>query len=119
MLGFPYIFRGALDCGATEINEPMKLAAVRAIAALAKEPVPSVVNAARPHGACCRYCPLQTLPAYGLTSVLPQKCGAVTQEMVMSMAPNPIVFALANPDPEIAYDVAVASRSGPQPERRW
>ncbi len=46
VLGFPYIFRGALDCGATEINEPMKLAAVRAIAALTKEPVPSVVNAA-------------------------------------------------------------------------
>lgn len=34
----------------------------------------------------------------------------VTVEMVRSMAPNPIVFALANPDPEIAYDVAVASR---------
>lgn len=46
VLGFPYIFRGALDSGATAINEPMKLAAVRAIAALAKEPVPSVVNAA-------------------------------------------------------------------------
>jgi malate dehydrogenase (oxaloacetate-decarboxylating)(NADP+) len=46
VLGFPYIFRGALDCGATEINEPMKLAAVHAIAELAKEPVPSVVNAA-------------------------------------------------------------------------
>ncbi len=46
VLGFPYIFRGALDCGATEINEAMKLAAVRAIAALAHEPVPSVVNTA-------------------------------------------------------------------------
>ena len=46
VLGFPYIFRGALDSGATAINEPMKLAAVHAIAALAKEPVPSVVNAA-------------------------------------------------------------------------
>ena len=46
VLGFPYIFRGALDCGATAINEEMKHAAVRAIAALAKEPVPSVVNAA-------------------------------------------------------------------------
>lgn len=46
VLGFPYIFRGALDCGATEINEAMKLGAVRAIAALAKEPVPTVVNAA-------------------------------------------------------------------------
>ena len=46
VLGFPYIFRGALDCGATAINEEMKHAAVKAIAALAKEPVPSVVNAA-------------------------------------------------------------------------
>ena len=46
VLGFPYIFRGALDVRATAINEEMKLAAVRAIAALAKEPVPSVVNAA-------------------------------------------------------------------------
>lgn len=46
VLGFPYIFRGALDCGASIINEEMKLAAVRAIAELAKEPVPPVVNAA-------------------------------------------------------------------------
>ena len=46
VLGFPYIFRGALDCGATTINEEMKLAAVRAIAKLAKEPVPTVVRAA-------------------------------------------------------------------------
>lgn len=46
VLGFPYIFRGALDCGATQINETMKLAAVHAIADLAKEPVPSVVNSA-------------------------------------------------------------------------
>lgn len=46
VLGFPYIFRGALDCGATEINEAMKLGAVRAIANLAKLPVPTVVNAA-------------------------------------------------------------------------
>lgn len=46
VLGFPYIFRGALDSGATVINEEMKLAAVRAIADLAKLPVPSVVNAA-------------------------------------------------------------------------
>ncbi|MCM1020815.1 MAG: NADP-dependent malic enzyme [Muribaculum sp.] len=46
VLGFPYIFRGALDCGATQINESMKLAAVHAIANLAKQPVPSVVNSA-------------------------------------------------------------------------
>ncbi len=46
VLGFPYIFRGALDCGATEINETMKIYAVRAIAEIAKLPVPQVVNAA-------------------------------------------------------------------------
>jgi malate dehydrogenase (oxaloacetate-decarboxylating)(NADP+) len=46
VLGFPFIFRGALDVQATEINEPMKLAAVKALAALAKEPVPEVVNMA-------------------------------------------------------------------------
>ncbi|MDR0927168.1 MAG: NADP-dependent malic enzyme [Ignavibacteria bacterium] len=46
VLGFPYIFRGALDVRATSINEEMKLAAVKAIASLAKEPVPDAVNAA-------------------------------------------------------------------------
>ena len=46
VLGFPYIFRGALDVRAKAINEEMKLAAVQAIAQLAKEPVPDVVNAA-------------------------------------------------------------------------
>ena len=46
VLGFPYIFRCALDTHAKAINEEMKLAAVYAIAGLAKEPVPDVVNAA-------------------------------------------------------------------------
>ncbi|MDR1356410.1 MAG: NADP-dependent malic enzyme [Tannerellaceae bacterium] len=46
VLGFPYIFRGALDTHARAINEEMKLAAVKAIAELAKEPVPDIVNAA-------------------------------------------------------------------------
>ncbi|HEV7350802.1 NADP-dependent malic enzyme [Telluribacter sp.] len=46
VLGFPYIFRGALDVRATEINEDMKLAAVKALAQLAKEPVPEIVNKA-------------------------------------------------------------------------
>ncbi len=44
VIGFPYIFRGALDTAASAINEEMKLAAVRAIADLAKKPVPDVVN---------------------------------------------------------------------------
>ena len=46
VLGFPYIFRGALDVRATKINEAMKMAAVRALAALAKEHVPEQVNIA-------------------------------------------------------------------------
>ncbi|MET6998590.1 NADP-dependent malic enzyme [Chitinophaga defluvii] len=46
VLGFPYIFRGALDVRATQINEAMKLAAVRALADLAKSSVPDIVNMA-------------------------------------------------------------------------
>ncbi|PWA10158.1 NADP-dependent malic enzyme [Flavobacterium laiguense] len=46
VLGFPYIFRGALDVRATKINEAMKMAAVHALAALAKESVPEQVNIA-------------------------------------------------------------------------
>ncbi len=46
VLGFPYIFRGALDVRATAINEEMKIAAVRAIAELAKKSVPEAVNMA-------------------------------------------------------------------------
>ncbi len=46
VLGFPYIFRGALDVRATQINEAMKLAAVKALADLAKTPVPDMVNMA-------------------------------------------------------------------------
>jgi malate dehydrogenase (oxaloacetate-decarboxylating)(NADP+) len=46
VLGFPYIFRGALDVRATKINEEMKMAAVRALAELAKMPVPEQVNIA-------------------------------------------------------------------------
>jgi malate dehydrogenase (oxaloacetate-decarboxylating)(NADP+) len=46
VLGFPYIFRGALDVRATTINEAMKLAAVKALAELTKTPVPDIVNLA-------------------------------------------------------------------------
>src|SRR4051794_12260796 len=46
VLGFPYIFRGALDCRATGVSEAMKLAAARALAALTREPVPDSVTMA-------------------------------------------------------------------------
>lgn len=48
VLGFPYMFRGAIDCRATTINEPMKIAAATAIAALAHDPVPE--DLARAYG---------------------------------------------------------------------
>ena len=51
VLGFPFIFRGALDCRATTINEEMKLAAARALAELAKEDVPDSRPARVRHGA--------------------------------------------------------------------
>lgn len=46
VIGFPYIFRGALDTAASAINEEMKMAAARAIAELARRPVPDIVNRA-------------------------------------------------------------------------
>jgi malate dehydrogenase (oxaloacetate-decarboxylating)(NADP+) len=46
VLGFPYIFRGALDVRASSINEPMKLAAVKALAEMTRNPVPDIVNMA-------------------------------------------------------------------------
>jgi malate dehydrogenase (oxaloacetate-decarboxylating)(NADP+) len=61
VLCFPYIFRGALDCGATTINEEMKLAAVRAIAALAREEVSDV--AARAYSG--------ETPVFGPTYLIP------------------------------------------------
>ncbi len=54
VLGFPYIFRGALDVRATTINEEMKIAAANAIAELAREDVPDEVNAAY-HGVQLHY----------------------------------------------------------------
>ena len=54
VLGFPYIFRGALDVRATSINEEMKIAAANAIAELAREDVPDEVNAAY-HGVQLHY----------------------------------------------------------------
>jgi malate dehydrogenase (oxaloacetate-decarboxylating)(NADP+) len=60
--GFPYIFRGALDVGATEINEAMKIAAAKSLAALAKEPVPAEV---------CKMYDVESLE-YGLDYIIPK-----------------------------------------------
>ena len=61
VLGFPYIFRGALDVRAGSINEAMKLAAVKALAELAKEPVPDIVNVAY-NNISLRYGPTYIIP---------------------------------------------------------
>ena len=61
VLGFPYIFRGALDVRASKINDSMKLAAVRAIAAIAKESVPEDVNLAY-HGKNLSFGPDYIIP---------------------------------------------------------
>ena len=61
VLGFPYIFRGALDVRATTINDAMKIAAAYAIAALAREDVPDEVSAAY-RGRRLRYGPNYLIP---------------------------------------------------------
>ena len=61
VLGFPYIFRGALDVRATRINQQMKVAAARALAALAREDVPGEVGAA--YGRSLAYGPDYIIPA--------------------------------------------------------
>ncbi len=83
--GFPYIFRGALDTRASSINEDMKLAAARAIAALAKEPVPDYV---------CRAYGVKGF-TYGLDYIIPKPldlrlmeyvAGAVAESAMQSKA---------------------------------
>ncbi len=74
VLGFPYIFRGALDVRAKEINEAMKLAAVRALAELTKKPVPDIVNLAYN----------ETNLAFGRTYIIPKP---VDPRLLTTVAP--------------------------------
>ncbi len=74
VLGFPYIFRGALDVRSSEINEEMKLAAVKALAELAKKPVPDIVNMAYD----------ETNLTFGRTYIIPKP---VDPRLLVSVAP--------------------------------
>ncbi|MBK6951464.1 MAG: NADP-dependent malic enzyme [Crocinitomicaceae bacterium] len=74
VLGFPFIFRGALDVRATCINEEMKLAAVKAIAELAKEPVPEEVTEAYGGKSI----------SFGVESIIPKP---LDQRLLTSVAP--------------------------------
>jgi len=83
VLGFPYIFRGALDVRATEINESMKVAAVRAIAAIAKESVPEDVNLAY-HGKNLSFGPDYIIPKPNDPRLITRISAAVAKAAIKS-----------------------------------
>jgi len=106
VLGFPYIFRGALDVRATTINEAMKIAAAEAIAALAREDVPDEVAAAY-RGARPAYGPEYIIPSPFDPRLISKVSAAVAKAaMDTGVAKKPI------PDLE-AYEYALASRLDP------
>ncbi|MBT5392177.1 MAG: NADP-dependent malic enzyme [Euryarchaeota archaeon] len=81
VLGFPYIFRGALDVRARDITQGMKMAATRALALLAKEPVPDYISAAY-DGATMQYGPEYIIPKPFDRRVLIWEASAVAQAAV-------------------------------------
>jgi len=78
VLGFPYIFRGALDCDASEINEAMKLAAARAVAAIAHEPATEALKQLYPDKSLT-FGPKYILPKPFDKRLLPKVSRAVAQ----------------------------------------
>jgi malate dehydrogenase (oxaloacetate-decarboxylating)(NADP+) len=82
VLGFPQIFRGALDVRATKITENMKMAASRALAALAKEPVPDHVKAAHGRGDDMTFGPEYIIPSPFDRRVLIYVASAVAQAAI-------------------------------------
>jgi malate dehydrogenase (oxaloacetate-decarboxylating)(NADP+) len=105
VLGFPYIFRGALDVRSKVINEEMKLAAVRALADLAKKPVPDVVNLA--YG--------ETNLSFGRTYIIPKP---VDPRLLTTVAPAVAKAAMDSGVAKFpitdweAYDTQLAKRLG-------
>jgi malate dehydrogenase (oxaloacetate-decarboxylating)(NADP+) len=109
VLGFPFIFRGALDVRATEINEAMKIAAVRALAELAREDVPDAVIRAY-GGNPIRFGPAYIIPKPLDTRVLLKVVPAVAEAAVSSgVARTPL------PDRE-AYIQRLEASLGPERE---
>ena len=84
VLCFPFIFRGALDVRASRINDEMKIAAVYAIAELAKEPVPESVLAAYPNVSELSFGPQYVLPKPMDPRLLPKVAKAVAQAAIDS-----------------------------------
>jgi len=91
VLGFPYIFRGALDTRATDINETMKIAAVHAIARVARYDVPACVHAAYPTRDAMAFGPGHIIPTPFDPRLLPEVATAVARAAVKSgVARRPI-----------------------------
>jgi malate dehydrogenase (oxaloacetate-decarboxylating)(NADP+) len=84
VLCFPFIFRGALDVRASEINEAMKMAAVHAIRELAKEPVPAEVLAAYPDVTSLEFGPEYIIPKPLDPRLLKRVATAVAQAAIDS-----------------------------------
>ncbi|GIU52509.1 MULTISPECIES: malic enzyme-like NAD(P)-binding protein [Shewanella] len=84
VLCFPFIFRGALDVRASEINDEMKIAAVNALAAIAKEPVPAEVLAAYPDVKSMSFGPEYVLPKPMDPRLLKNIASAVSQAAIDS-----------------------------------
>src|SRR5208283_4551977 len=106
VLGFPYIFRGALDVRASTINDAMKIAAAYAIAALAREDVPDEVDAAY-QGRRLRYGPDYIIPVPfdpRLISTIPPAVAKAAMESGVARRP------IADMD---SYRVELASRLDP------
>jgi len=106
VLGFPYIFRGALDVRATTINEEMKIAAAEAIAALAREDVPDEVAAAY-RGARPVYGPEYIIPSPFDPRLISRVSAAVAEAAMKSGVAKRQIDDLE------AYEFALASRLDP------
>src|SRR3569833_831794 len=106
VLGFPYIFRGALDVRATTINEEMKIAAAEAIAALAREDVPDEVAAAY-RGARPAYGPEYIIPSPFDPRLISKVSAAVAKAAMDSGVAKKQITDLE------AYEFALASRLDP------
>ena len=104
VLGFPYIFRGALDVRAKTINEEMKLAAVKALAALAKKPVPEMVNMAYQ----------EKNLVYGPTYIIPKPMDPrLLPEVSLAVAKAAVKSKVAKFTPDWAkYEAELQSRLG-------
>jgi malate dehydrogenase (oxaloacetate-decarboxylating)(NADP+) len=109
VLGFPYIFRGALDVGAREINEEMKIAATRALARLAREPVPEAVSRVYTEGAISfgrGYLIPKPLDPRLLTTVAP----AVARAAIESGAARYIIEDWARYEAELLERVGIGQK---------